>query len=52
MKLLFGMSEQNSAKAYSSRKHYGVWGYDGMTDDEFVKELKAMRSFKHEDIEL
>ena len=33
-------------------KHYGIWGDDGMSDDEFVKELKSLRSFNREIIEL
>ncbi len=29
----------------SARKYYGIWGDDGMTDEEFVDEVKSMRSF-------
>lgn len=35
-----------------SKKYYGVWGDDGMTDEELVKELKSLRSFNHDIIEL
>ncbi len=36
----------------SAKKHYGVWGDDGMTDEEFVADLKAMRSFKQDIVEI
>jgi hypothetical protein len=36
----------------SAKKHYGVWGDDGMTDEEFISELKSMRSFNQDIIEL
>ena len=36
----------------SAKKYYGVWGDDGMTDDEFVGELKSLRNFNRDVIEL
>ena len=35
-----------------AKKYYGIWGDDGMTDDEFVGELRSMRSFNRGIIEL
>ena len=35
-----------------AKKYYGIWGDDGMTDDEFVRELKSMRSLNRDIIEL
>ena len=31
---------------------YGIWGDDGMSDDEFVNELKAARSFSQDIVQL
>ena len=36
----------------SAKEYYGVWGDDGMTDDEFVGELKSLRNFNRDVIEL
>ena len=36
----------------SAKKYYGVWGNDGMTDEEFVDELKSMRNFNRDIVEL
>ena len=36
----------------SAKKYYGIWGNDGMTDEEFVDELKTMRSFNQDIVEL
>jgi hypothetical protein len=38
-------------KRVSAKKYYGIWGDDGMTDDEFVDELKSLRSFNRDIIE-
>ena len=40
------------AHRISAQKYYGVWGDDGMSDEEFLDELKRMRNFKRELIEL
>ncbi len=45
------MKVEESPKV-SAKKHYGVWGDDGMTDEEFISELKSMRSFNQDIIEL
>ena len=44
--------KKRNTKRISAKKHYGVWGDDGMTDDEFVEEMKSLRSFNREIIEL
>ncbi len=36
----------------SAKKYYGIWGDDGMTDDEFVYEMKSMRNFNRNIVEL
>ena len=36
----------------SAKRHYGVWGDDGMTEQEFVDELKSLRSHSRDIIEL
>ena len=38
-------------KHQMAREYYGIWGDDGMTDDEFVDELKSLRSFNRDIIE-
>ena len=32
----------------SASKYYGVWGDDGMTDDEFISEVKSLRNFNRD----
>jgi len=36
----------------SAKKYYGIWGNDGMSDEELVNELKSMRNFNRDIIEL
>ncbi len=36
----------------SAKKYYGIWGCDGMSDEEFLGEMKSMRSFKNDIVEL
>jgi uncharacterized protein YutE (UPF0331/DUF86 family) len=38
--------KENAPKRVSAKKYYGIWGDDGMSDKEFVDELKSLRSFK------
>jgi antirestriction protein len=45
------LKEKEPARV-SASKYYGVWGDDSMTDDEFVSELKSLRSFNKEIVEL
>lgn len=44
--------KKTTPKRVLAKKYYGIWGDDGMSDDEFVKELKSLRSFNREIIEL
>ena len=44
--------KKTTTKRVSAKKYYGIWGDDGMSDDEFVKELKSLRSFNRDIIEL
>ena len=44
--------KKRTSKRVSAKKYYGIWGDDGMTDEEFVDELKSLRSFNHDIIEL
>ena len=50
--LLSKSLNSTTANKVSAKKYYGIWGDDGMTDDEFVNELHPMRSFKSDIIEL
>ena len=43
--------KEKTPKRVSVKKYYGIWGDDGMTDDEFVDELKSLRSFNRDIIE-
>lgn len=40
------------SKTVPASKYYGVWGDDGMTVEEFVGDLKSLRTFKKDIIEL
>ena len=40
--------KKTTTKRVLAKKYYGIWGDDGMSDDEFVKELKSLRSFNRE----
>ena len=40
--------KKKSSKRVPAKKHYGVWGDDGMTSEEFVDELKSLRSFNRD----
>ena len=49
--LLSKSLKKTTPKRISAKKYYGIWGDDGMTDDEFVGELKSLRSFNRDIIE-
>lgn len=36
----------------SAKKYYGIWGDDGISDDEFVAELKSLRTQNHDILEI
>ena len=51
--ILLSQSLKEDAKPkVSAKKYYGIWGEDGMTDQEFVDEIKSMRSFHRDIVEL
>ena len=50
--LLSQSLKSENAPHVSARKHYGVWGDDGIDDDEFVAELRSLRNFKKDIVEL
>lgn len=37
---------------FSASEFYGIWGDDGMSDDEFLDMLKSQRSFNQDIVEL
>lgn len=43
--------EKNGSKVLPSDL-YGSWGDDGMTDDQFLNELKSLRNFNQEVVEV
>jgi hypothetical protein len=50
--LLSQSLKSSTAKTVSAEKYYGMWGDDGMTDEDFINELRSMRSFRHDIVEL
>ena len=47
--LLSQSLKENTKPKVSAKKYYGIWGEDGMTDQEFVDEIKSLRGL-HRDI--
>ncbi len=39
-------------QSLSASEFYGIWGDDGMSDDEFVEALRAERKFNQEIVEI
>ena len=50
--LLTQSLKKTSRNQVSAKKYYGIWGDDGMSDEEFVDELKSLRSTDREIVEL
>lgn len=50
--LLSQSLKSSTVQAISAKKYYGMWGDDGMTDEDFINELKSMRNFRHDIVEL
>lgn len=46
------LKENAEESVVSAKDFYGIWGDDGFTDDDFIKEIKAARRFRHEIVEL
>lgn len=49
--LLTKSLKKTTSKRVSAKKYYGIWGDDGMSDDEFADELKSLRSFNRDILE-
>jgi hypothetical protein len=50
--LLSSSLKEKTKKSIPASRFYGIWGDDGMTDEEFVNELKSLRNFKKDIIDL
>jgi len=50
--LLSQSLKSSTVQTISAKKYYGMWGDDGMTDEDFINELKSMRNFRHDIVEL
>ena len=50
--LLTQSLKKTSHNHVSAKKYYGIWGDDGMSDEEFVDELKSLRGTDREIVEL
>ena len=46
------LKESHSQKDVSAREFYGIWGSDGMSDEEFINEIRAERSFNQDIVDL
>ena len=43
---------KTNKKRVLAKEYYGIWGDDGMSDDEFVDDLKSLRDFNPDIVEL
>ena len=50
--LLTQSLKDTAPRRVSAKKYYGIWGEDGMTDEEFIEEVKSLRSFNRDIVEL
>ena len=50
--LLKSLKHEKDGSKVSPSDLYGIWGDDGMTDDQFLSELKSLRNFNQEVVEL
>ena len=50
--LLSQSLKSSDSRNISASKYYGIWGDDGMTDDEFISEVKSLRNFNREIVDL
>ena len=46
------LKDSGNRKKISASEFYGIWGDDGMSDDEFVEALQAERKFNQEIVEI
>jgi len=52
MMLSLSLKHRETEDSFSAKRFYGCWGDDGMSAEEFVDELKNLRSFNKDIIEL
>ncbi len=50
--LIESLKKPCEPKPISASEFYGIWGDDGMSDEEFVDALKAERTFNQNIVEL
>ena len=46
------LKSTDKRKKISASEFYGIWGDDGMTDEEFIEALRAERAFNKDIVEL
>ncbi|MBR1449632.1 MAG: hypothetical protein IJ588_12920 [Prevotella sp.] len=46
------LKDTEKQKKISASEFYGIWGDDGMDDDEFIEALRAERAFNQDIVEL
>ena len=46
------LKSSSKRKKISASEFYGIWGDDGLSDEEFIEALKAERTFNQDIIEL
>ena len=47
-----GADLDGAGQKISASEFYGIWGDDGMTDEEFIETLRAERTFNQDIVEL
>ena len=50
--LLKSLKHEKAVPKVSPSDLYGIWGDDGMSDEQFLKELKSLRNFNQEIVEI
>ena len=50
--LLKSLKNKKDNPKVSPSDFYGIWGDDGMSDDQFINELKSLRNFNQEIVEV
>ena len=46
------LKDSGNRKKISASEFYGIWGDDGMSDDEFIEALRAERKFNQKIVEI
>lgn len=46
------LKSTDQRKKISASEFYGIWGDDGMTDEEFIQALEAQRTFNQDIVEI